>query len=234
MNQLNRNSTAESLAPSGANSVWLVWRFMHCLTIAVILIAIPGSSASQIIRTLPLPEGRPALEFVGQFINSGASSQQFGYLVRIEGLGLNDMFSSSTTPNETTAFFTFFTQATTLRTIVNGPLRIIERTGTTTIYFNSTPAGDFANPSSFQSGTPIQVSDYQQQVVFDTTTGVFTTVHLNTITLVETFDLAGRSLRLGHLGKAYRTNYLGHVNAPGMTPSGWFGGYAVGVARGKD
>ncbi len=181
-----------------------------------------------------LPEGRPALEFVGQFINSGASSQQFGYLVRIEGLGLNDMFSSSTTPNETTAFFTFFTQATTLRTIVNGPLRIIERTGTTTIYFNSTPAGDFANPSSFQSGTPIQVSDYQQQVVFDTTTGVFTTVHLNTITLVETFDLAGRSLRLGHLGKAYRTNYLGHVNAPGMTPSGWFGGYAVGVARGKD
>jgi len=35
---------------------------------------------------IPISENRPSLEFVGQFINSGTSSQQFGYLSNIRGL----------------------------------------------------------------------------------------------------------------------------------------------------
>ena len=43
--------------------------------------------------------------------------------------------------------------------------------------------------------------------------------------------LNGELLRLGHDHGAFRTLYLGRANAPGMTATGWFAGYAVGVSR---
>jgi len=177
---------------------------------------------------IPISEDHPSLEFVGQFINSGTSSQQFGYLSNIRGL--NQIFTG-TTQNETTAMFTFFTQATTVSTITNGSVRVVQRVGTTTIYFNPSPAGDFNNPSSFQQGTPISVSNYGQQVVVDLVTGSFTTAHLNDITATTPFWLNRVQYQLGQVGRSFRTHYLGHANSPGLLPSGWFGGYAVGVDK---
>ena len=177
---------------------------------------------------IPISEDRPSLEFVGQFINSGTSSQQFGYLSNIRGL--NQIFTG-TTQNETTAMFTFFTQATTVRTITNGSVRVVHRVGTTTIYFNPNPAGDFNNPSSFQQGTPISVSNYSQQVVVDLVAGSFTSAHLNDITATAPFWLNRVQYQLGQVGRSFRTHYLGHANSPGLLPSGWFGGYAVGVDK---
>src|SRR5690242_5576030 len=75
-----------------------------------------------------------ALEFVGQFINTGTSSHQFGYIARINGL--DQVFNNATTKNESTAMFTFFIEGTTVHVFVNGPLKIVERTGTTTVYYN--------------------------------------------------------------------------------------------------
>ena len=194
---------------------------------AVLVVLTCGSMAAQDDAVqVPIREDQPVLEFVGQFINAGSSSQQFGYVSKIKGL--SPIFSG-TLQNETTAMFTFFTQATTVRVIVNGALRIINRVGTTTIYFNPNPAGDFTNPSSFRLGIPILVSGYTQQVVSDTITGAFTTVHLNTITATSVFSLGSVGWQLGHVGRSFRTNYSGHANAPGMLPNGWFGGYAVGV-----
>ena len=69
------------------------------------------------------------------------------------------------------------TNATTDRVIANGPLRIVNRTGSTTIYLN-TPPSDFSNPGSFSQGTPIQVSTYRQQVVLNTLTNAFVTTHM--------------------------------------------------------
>ena len=177
---------------------------------------------------IPISEDRPSLEFVGQFINSGTSSQQFGYLSNIHGL--NQIFTG-TTQNETTAMFTFFTQATTVSTITNGSVRVVHRVGTTTIYFNPNPAGDFNNPSSFQQGTPILVSNYNQHVDVDTVTSSFVTAHLNDITETTPFWLSGRQYQLGQVGRSFRTHYLGHINSPGLLPSGWVGGYAVGVDK---
>jgi hypothetical protein len=177
---------------------------------------------------IPISEDRPSLEFVGQFINSGTSSQQFGYLSNIHGL--NQIFTG-TTQNETTAMFTFFTQATTVSTITNGSVRVVHRVGTTTIYFNPNPAGDFNHPSSFQQGTPISVSNYSQQAVVDLVTGSFTTAHLNDITATTPFWLNRVQYQLGQVGRSFRTHYLGHANSPGLFPSGWFGGYAVGVDK---
>jgi hypothetical protein len=196
------------------------------------MLAAPHGDHKSDTQVIAIPEDNPALEFVGQFINAGTSSHQFGYIARIDGL--DQVFNNATTQNESTAMFTFFTDATTVHVFVNGPLKIVERTGTTTIYFNPVGGASFADPSSFQAGTPIVVSDYRQQVLLDTTTNPFVTTHLNTITSNESFQLAGTEYRLGRRHQSFRTHYLGHSIDPAAPASGWFGGYAVGVDRDKD
>ena len=183
-----------------------------------------GLSASA-QATIPVSEEQVLYEVIGEFNNSGLASQQFGYFVDITGL--NNIFSSTATKNETTALFTFVTNATTIQVVNNGPFRIVDRTGTTTIYLNSGPS-DFSNPATFSQGTPVQVSSYRQQVIINTLTNAFVTAHTNTITDVETFTLNGVAYRLGQVGKSFRTNYSGQSNSPGATPGGWFAGTSIG------
>ena len=194
--------------------------------LAVLALLTSGFARSQDATVIRIPAGQNALEFVGQFNNTPTTSQQFGYLSNIEGL--NSIFSSSSVQNETTALFTFVTNATTDRVISDGPLKIISRTGTTTIYLNNAPSS-FNTPASFSQGTAIQVSTYRQQVVLNTTTNAFSTVHINEISQTEPFTLNGALYQLGRKGKSFRTAYSGQSNAPGLVPSGWFAGYAVGV-----
>jgi hypothetical protein len=199
------------------------------VVLACLIFSTFGSLVAQ-TTVIPITEDQNALEFVGQFNNTPATSQQFGYVSRIEGL--EDTFNG-TPQNESTAWFTFVTNATTDRVIANGPLRIVNRTGTTTIYLN-TPPSDFSNPASFSQGTPIQVSNYRQQVVLNTLTNAFVTTHINTITQNTGFWLNGKRYRLGHVGETFRTNYAGQGNTPGAAPSGWFGGNAVGASESDD
>jgi len=190
---------------------------------AVLVLMTTMSAAAQI--TLPTSEQQVIYELIGEFNNAGLASQQYGYLSSVTGLG--NAFSSTTAKNETTALFTFVTNATTFQVVNHGAFRIIDRTGTTTIYFNNGPS-DFTNPASFSQGTPIQVSSFRQQVILNTLTNTFLTVHTNTITSVETFTLNGVAYRLGQLGKSFRTNFSGQLNTPGATPSGWFAGTSTG------
>ena len=199
-------------------------RLRNLLLAAGIMILTAGSLAAQ-TKVIPMLEDQNVLEFVGQFNNTPTTSQQFGYVSRIEGL--NDTFNGAP-QSEATALFTFVTNATTDRVIANGPLRIVNRTGTTTIYLN-TPPSDFSSPASFSQGTPIQVSNYRQQVVLNTLTNAFVTTHINTITEAHVFWLNGTSYRLGRVSEAFRTSYSGQGNTPGAVPSGWFGGNAVGA-----
>jgi hypothetical protein len=196
----------------------------NLLLAAGITLLTAGSLVAQ-TKVIPMLEDQNVLEFVGQFNNTPTTSQQFGYVSRIEGL--NDTFNG-TPQNESTALFTFVTNATTDRVIANGPLRIVNRTGSTTIYLN-TPPSDFSNPASFSQGTPIQVSTYRQQVVLNTLTNAFVTTHMNTVTGSHVFWLNGTSYRLGHVSETFRTSYSGQGNTPGAVPSGWFGGNAVGA-----
>ena len=192
--------------------------------LAGLLVLITAANASAQI-TLPISEQQVIYELIGEFNNSGAASQQYGYLSSVTGLGA--VFNSSTTKNESTALFTFVTNATTFQVVNHGSFRVIDRTGTTTIYLNNGPS-DFASPTSFSQGTPIQVSSFRQQVILNTLTNTFVTVHTNTVTSAETFMLDGVVYRLGQLGKSFRTNYSGQVNTPGATPSGWFAGTSTG------
>ena len=125
-----------------------------------VLVLITSAAASAQI-TIPITEQQVVYELIGEFNNSGLASQQYGYLSSVTGL--DNAFSSTITKNETTALFTFVTNATPLQVVNHGPFRIVDRTGTTTIYLNSGPS-DFSDPSSFSQGTPIQVSSYRQQV----------------------------------------------------------------------
>ncbi len=191
------------------------------LTAIMVLIAV-GSASAQI--TLPITEQQVVYELIGEFNNSGLTNQQYGYLSSITGL--NSVFSGAP-KGEATALFTFVTNATTVQVVNHGAFRIIDRTGTTTIYLNNA-ASDFTSPASFSQGTPIQVSSFRQQVILNTLTNTFVTVHTNTITSLETFTLNGVAYRLGQLGKSFRTNFSGQVNTPGVTPSGWFAGTSTG------
>jgi len=170
---------------------------------------------------------------VGQFISSGTGSDQFGYLSKIQGI--TNVFNSTTVKNETTAMFTFANHAINVQVINNGPLRAVNRKGTTTIYYHPEGGADFADPSSFEVGIPIQVSDYDQQVMIDPSVAFpFLTTHLNTITSTQSFVLNGELLRLGGKHDAWRTQYLAFQNVGTSPVTGYFVSYAVGVSRDQD
>ena len=108
------------------------YQLLPLLAVALITCGVMVAQDDPVL--IPISEDRPALEFVGQFITNGpgagVSSQQFGYLSEIRGLGLNQIFAGST-HNETTAMFTFYSQAATVSAIANGVVRIVHRVGTT-------------------------------------------------------------------------------------------------------
>ena len=85
----------------------------------------------------------------------------------------------------------------------------------------------FQRPRTLSQGAPIQVSSYRQQVILNTTTNAFTTVHMSEISQTSQFTLNGQLYQLGHQGKLFRTAYSGQSNAPGLAPSGWFSSYAM-------
>jgi hypothetical protein len=213
------------------------------------LLAAPFSASSNDdeMHRLSTPLGGIAFEVVGQVTNfppagagQPATSQQYGYLSLINGLTADQIFTTAnpTLQNETTARFTFFTDAITERVISNGRLRIVNRTGTTTIYLDETPDGDFNNRDTFRDGTPVLTMAYRQQVILDTGegiagiagTGTFTVMNLLTVSAVHTFWLGGERFRLGKRSDQFRQFYSG---APPTTtpPSGVFAGYAVAIER---
>ena len=155
-------------------------------------------------------------ELVGQVINGGAggasASVQFGSL-----LG-----SPCAAPD---AALTFYTEATTTRSTVNGPLRLIERTGTTTVRL-APAAGDFASPETFRAGTVVQTSRLEQHVIVNTSTGAFSVVNVNTVSAGGAAPSGWSCPDLLRQGARVRTQLQGHVNTPGSTPTGWFGGFA--------
>jgi hypothetical protein len=168
------------------------------LAIAIPVILVVLTCGQLLGQNDPIPikiaEDLPALEFVGQFVNDSSGSHQYGYISRIDGLTLNSIFSG-TPQGQDTALFTFCSETKTIRAVTSGVLTIVNREGpssTTTVYFTPNPVPrDAADRSTFCSGTPIQVSSYRQQVVVDTSTLAFTTVHVNTITSVSPFNLKG-------------------------------------------
>jgi hypothetical protein len=164
-------------------------------------------------------------EVVGQVLNpSPSQSLQYGYLNLVPGIDRITM-SNGVAVSEATALFTFFNDTATERVINNGPIRVVDRTGTGAIYLGSGNA-TFGTPDSFRSGTPVQTYRLRHQVVIDTSTGYFTTTFEITITSVQSFQIDGEPHRLGHQGGVYRLNVSGKLASP--TPSAYIAGAADG------
>lgn len=227
-------------------------RFRNSLMLAILfatLLPLPvsGSPDEEHGRRLSTPLGGIAFEVVGQVTNfppagagQPATSQQYGYLSLINGLTAEQIFTTPvpTLQNETTALFTFFTDAITERVISNGRLRIVNRTGTTTIYLDETPDGDFSNRDTFRDGTAVLTMAYRQQVILDTGeasqipgTGTFTVVNILTVTEVQRLEIGGESIRLARRRDQFRQFYSGAPPTIGPPPNGVFAGYSVAIER---
>lgn len=183
-------------------------------------------------RRLTTPLGDIAFEVVGQVSNlSPTVSKQYGYLSLINGLTAGEIFSTGdpTLQNETSALFTFFTDAVTERVISNGRLRIVNRVGTTTIYFDDTPDGTFAIRDSFADGLPVLTLNYRQQVILDTGDGTFTVVNVLDVASSLPFEVGGETYRLGKKRDHFRQFYSGAPPTGTPALSGVFGGYAVAI-----
>lgn len=202
------------------------------IALALIVLVATGLTAGSVNAT-----GRSekvddlALELVGQVTNSPAgvspaTSIQYGYVTYLRGLPIFKAEPHS----ESTALFTFYVDTTTVRVINNGPLRVLSRTGTMTIYSDPSANGSFANPDSFRDGTPILAAGLRQHVIIDTLTGVFSTLNVNTIISSARFSGGSKTLRLGEKGGTFKTILSGHVNAS-PPPNGHFAGYTFGVGK---
>lgn len=205
--------------------MWLRKSLSATAAAAFMLMAVVAMAQTGDVQLVRLGEDVVGLDYVGNVNNSGANSSQFGYFSYVTQLP-----AFNGTPEDAAhANFTFFTEAVTERVTVNGTLKIVDRTGTTTVYLATAPAS-FSDVDSFRSGTPIQVSTMQQQVILDTTTGDFSVVNVNTMTAASAFWLANRQYQLGKAGDRFRTILRGKTNVA-APPGFYIAGYAVGVDK---
>ena len=168
--------------------------------------------------------GEVAFTLIGQVTNTPPDvSDQYGYLPTIEGL--TGLFSG-TPEDETTAYFTFYNDTRTVAVRHNGPMTIIEREGTTTVYYNEVPHGDFADPDTFRDGQAILVMDLKQQVIVDTITGAFSVVIGNSVTVANPFPNGGHQWVLARRHDNFRWALQGHLYAT-PPPNGYFASYVV-------
>ena len=199
---------------------WTMLRNTLLATAVVVIFAVPASTGS-----LGAAEGDREMELIGAVLNTGPSSAQYGYISFVSGIP--GIFAGGP-QNETTALLTFYSDTTTLRVINSGPLRIVNREGTMTIYLDEKPNGDFAKPDSFRDGTPVMVATLRHQVILDTVTNQFTTVFINPITSSPGVTLSGRHYDLGKPGQTFRTTVSGR---PSTSGPGQFviAGYTAGL-----
>jgi hypothetical protein len=202
--------------------------------VGIVSVALVGSAAATPARQHAASRaarvkqiGRLSFEFVGQFQNSPAgvtpaTHTHYGYLSYIRGVRAFRAAPQS----ETTALFTFYANATTLRVIADGPLRVVTRVGRLTVYRDPSGNASFAKPESFADGTRVLVATFRQQVVLNTVSNSFSTFHQATITSSRPFAVGGGRLQLGRLGQTLRIFFDGQGTMPGP-PSGYIGGYGV-------
>ena len=165
-------------------------------------------------------------EFVGQVLNPSATqSIQYGYLNSVASL---DTVATQSGPvSEANALLTFYNDTATQQVINNGPIRIIDRTGSSSIYFNAAGGGDFNNPDTFRPGKPVQTCTLRHQVVIDTSTGYFTASFELTVMSVRVFPVNGAGYLLGRPGKVYHWNVYGKLTTQGP-PAAHIAGFASG------
>jgi hypothetical protein len=229
---VNTNSTDQQLA--GGSSTLATGNTKGKMDMNLKRISIMWLAVAFVITTMSapvLPQSKKnsaddvSMELIGQVINpTPSSSVQYGYLSYVNGI---DTVFSGDPHDETTALFSFYNDTTNTQVINHGPFRVINRVGTSTIYLNNTPNRNFANPSSFSTGTPLMTAAIRMQVIVDNVAGTFTATFVLTITSSESFRLGIENLHLGRIGQRLRLTFIGHLNTP-APPVAHIAGFVVG------
>lgn len=95
----------------------------------------------------------------------------FGYLNYIHGLAESDLYSEASNEPESKALFTLYIKARVTRVHAIGPMVAYELLGTSTIYFDDTPDGDYSKPETFRDGLPIATGEENVVYTYDSTNG---------------------------------------------------------------
>jgi hypothetical protein len=198
----------------------------------LILAAIAGALAS-VARSVAAkdPDGPTTIsaELIGQVYNpSPTVSAQYGYVSYLGGIDMAAITGPGGTLSEQSALLTFYNHTTVDRVINNGPMRAIDRSGETTFYLNTTPAGDFSRPDTLRKGVAVMTATLRHQVVIDTLSGTFTAHFDCTVVRNESFTLNGTTYRLGKPGQHFEITFSGHINQQ-APPSGYMAGYVTGL-----
>ena len=213
---------------------------------AVLLAGMPARMSAQESHQGNPGQGDQLLyEFVGQVQNFApagpglpATSIQYGYLSHVEGLSDGQIYLPGVPQNEASALLTFYNDSVTEKVTTHGSLRIVIREGTTTIYVNRTPSGDFTTPKpdSFRQGTPVLMTRWRHQVILDGVpspdptaprTNLFFVTWWHTITAAKRFNLGDDCVKLGRTGQTLQQHLVGGVDFTG-TVNGKFAGYVTG------
>jgi len=208
---------------------------MKRISIFVAAVLFSLAAYGQDPRSGSWPEDAVMFEVIGQVKNpSPTTSTQYGYLSYINGLGTDQTFAPGAVQNETTAFFTFYNEARTLRVVNHGSLRIVIREGTSTIYYHDVPHGDLTtpNPDSFRDGFAVMTSTWRHQVILEPSSTHFFVTFSHTITSSNAIMIGADIVRLGKPGDQYLFSLVGGPD-PAALVDGKFAGTAVAVGGRK-
>jgi hypothetical protein len=99
----------------------------------------------------PIPVGPVAMHQLGRALfAANGTAQVIGYLAFIKGIS-GPLFAGP--PSEATAFFTYRSNTFSPEIISNGDISVFLISGESiSVYFNSSPHGDWNNPDSFSTG----------------------------------------------------------------------------------
>jgi hypothetical protein len=138
----------------------MTFKRLTARALAGVIFSVLAFVPNNFVRLIPVAfaeEGTPAAEVVWQhvgriYLNPNTGHAVYaGYVVHINGI-TSSLFNGS--PSEATAYFTFSTDVLTLTPMPNNgnvALSLVSA-GTFSVYYNTSPNGDWNNPATFSSG----------------------------------------------------------------------------------
>jgi hypothetical protein len=107
----------------------------------------------------------------------------------------------------------------TTRATPHGPLTVVDRKGTATIYLNPAGGASFENPASFEAGTSVMTASLRHQVILDTLSG--NTIYMQfdlTVMSAETFTVGDQKHQLARPGQKMTWINYGRPNTSTTQP----------------
>ena len=147
--------------------------------------------------------GASGLQLIAQIDQVGDTLTGYGYLTRVEGLSLEQIYFTGGVRDQTAARFTFFSTAKVASIQMHDTLIVAIANGHVDFFLRPAPGASFDQPSSFAQGERIAADEASLQNVLNVTSpgiGVTTVFADLRRTAVQDFHLDGTRYHLGRVG----------------------------------